>query len=192
MGSRIAAGNDTATALPTQFAGISVGFRQQYPGFRVVVSTFRYYQRELHNTFACILSARNCTFTRNMQSAGRQLQQAGPGRAAAVRSTAVCLHRPHRTARAPVVRVAAPEKPVVPISSSDDEAPMTDTTGVLLVQCPGKAPPHLFSHCGTLFVPNMLFPNMNMLCASPLIATLQMPRVLWPPWRSCCLGSTAT
>lgn len=40
-----------------------------------------------------------------------------------------------RAAKA-VVRVAAPEKQATPSSSTDD-ASLTDTTGVLLVQCPG-------------------------------------------------------
>lgn len=74
-----------------------------------------------------------------MQSSGMQLQHAGPTRAAAVgsRPTAVCLPRAHRAARLPVARVAAPEKHVAPSLSSSEDAAMTDTTGVLLVQCPG-------------------------------------------------------
>lgn len=75
------------------------------------------------------------------KTAGRQLRQAGSCQAAAVRPAvaAAFLHRGCKAARTPVVRVAAPEKAEAPVSlSSSEDAGLNDTTGVLLVQCPGR------------------------------------------------------
>lgn len=118
------------------------------------------------------------------KTSGRQLRQAGLSQTAVRPAVAAALlHRGCKTARTPVVWIAAPEKAETPVSlSSSEDVELNDTTGVLLVQCPGRLQ-HVAFNQQTQSCP----PDIN----QEFFALLQMPRVWWHPLLNCCLASTA-